>query len=179
MPGQSIPSRVLAELQRQLNHELGAAHSYTALAVWCVDRNLKGFGRYFYKQSGEEREHAQRFMNHLLDRGVMPELQALEEPKAKFKTLLDVAKHAQAMEQANTTGINRAYEASLKAKDFPAQVLLHWFITEQVEEENWCDEMVERVASAQAAGGLSYLDRHIERFLTENEAKGEAGGAED
>ena len=179
MPGQPIPPAVRSELQRQLNQELGAAHAYTALAVWCVDRNQKGFGRYFYKQSGEERVHAQKFMNHLLDRGVMPELQTLEAPKTKFKTLLDVAKHAQAMEQSNTAGIRQAYEAALKAKDLPSQVLLQWYVTEQVEEENWSDEMVERVTAAQNAGGLSYLDRHIERYLTDDKAEGEAGGDED
>ena len=31
--------------------------SATALAVWCVDRNLKGFAQYFYKQSGVERNN--------------------------------------------------------------------------------------------------------------------------
>jgi ferritin len=164
MPAASIPSRVASELQRQFNHELAAAHAYTALAVWCTDQNLKGFARFFHKQAGEEREHAQRIMNHLLDRGVMPELGALPAPKSRFKTLLEVAKHARSMEQANTAGIHQAYEAGLGAKDYPSQVLLHWFITEQVEEESWCSEMVERVEAAQA-GGLNYLDRHIERYL--------------
>lgn len=167
MPGITIPATVLKELQRQLNHELGAAHAYTALAVWCADQNLKGFARYFHKQSGEEREHAQRFMDHLDDRDVMPELAAIAAPKTKFKNLLEVAKHARAMEQANTSGIHQAFEAAVKAKDYPAQVALQWFITEQVEEEAWCDEMVERVESAQAAGGLGFLDRHIERYLAE------------
>jgi len=176
MPGISIPAPVVKELQRQFNHELGAAHAYTALAAWCADRNLKGFARFFHKQSGEEREHAQRFMDHLNDRGVMPELAALPAPKSKFKTLLEVAKHARAMEQANTAGIHQAYEAALKAKDYPAQVALQWFITEQVEEEAWCDEMVTRVESAEAAGALGYLDRHIERALSEPTHE---GGEED
>jgi ferritin len=39
------------------------------------------------------------------------------------------------------------------------------FIKEQVEEEAWCLEMVERVQAANCAGGLSDLDRHIERYL--------------
>lgn len=172
MPGITIPTAVLTELQRQLNHELGAAHAYTALALWCVDQNLKGFARFFHKQSAEEREHAQRFMDHLVDRGVMPELRELPAPKTKFKTLLDVAKHARAMEVANTAGIHKAYEAALKAKDYPAQVALQWFVNEQVEEEAWCDEMVERVEGAQAAGGLGFLDRHIERYLTEPAREG-------
>jgi ferritin len=142
MPGQPIPIRVLSELQRQFNHELGAAHAYTALAVWCVDQNLKGFGRYFYKQAGEEREHAQRFMDYLLDRGVMPQIAEIAAPKTKFKTLLDVARHARAMEQANTAGIHQAYQVALKAGDIPTQVHLHWFITEQVEEEKTVREIV-------------------------------------
>lgn len=172
MPGVTMPATVVKELQRQFNHELGAAHAYTALAVWAADQNLKGFARFFHKQAGEEREHAQRFMDHLVDRGVLPELAAIGAPKSKFKTLLDVARHARQMEQANTAGIHQAFEAALKAKDYPAQVALQWFITEQVEEEAWCDEMVERVESALAAGGVGFLDRHIERYLSESTHEG-------
>lgn len=175
MSGPAIPPAVVGELQRQLNHELGAAHAYTALAVWCIDRNLKGFGRFFHKQSQEERGHAQRFMDHLLDRGVMPELRDLPAPRMKFDGLLDVARHAQGMEQANTAGIHKAYEAAVQNRDYPAQVALHWFIAEQVEEEDWCSEMVERVEAANCAGGLSSLDRHIERYLGDS---GHDGGEE-
>jgi ferritin len=167
MPGNPIPKVLVTELQRQLNHELGAAHAYTALAVWCFERNLKGFARYFHKQSGEEREHAQKFMDHLLDRGVMPELFALPAPKTRFKALAEVARHARAMEQANTGGIHQAYEVAVKQKDYPAQVLLHWYINEQVEEEAWCDEMVARAESSTSEGGLQALDRHIERYLAD------------
>jgi ferritin len=42
---------------------------------------------------------------------------------------------------------------------------MQWFINEQVEEEAWCLEMVQRVERATCAGGLSDLDRHIERYL--------------
>jgi ferritin len=167
MPGIAVKPSVIVELQRQLNHELSAAHSYLALAAWCEEQNFKGFGHYFHKQAGEEREHAERIMKHLLDRGVLPELAQVATPKIKFMTILEIAKHAQAMEQANTVGINAAYEAALRDKDFPAQVMLQWFITEQVEEEDWADEMVDRVEKASCAGGLMDLDRHIERYLSD------------
>lgn len=172
MPGISIKPAVLSELQRQLNHELGAAHAYTALAVWCVEANFKGFARYFYKQADEEREHAQKFMDHLLDRGQLPALAALPAPKGQFNSVLEVARQAQAMERDNTAGINKCFEAAMRENDYPAQVLLHWFITEQVEEEDWCDEMVERVEAANCAGGMSDLDRHIERYLTDDASAG-------
>jgi len=167
MPKSKIPQKVVEELNRQFNQELAAAHSYLALSVWCDVRNLKGFGKYFVKQAGEERGHAERIIKHLTDRGITPEVTALPAPKQDFKTLLEVALQAQSQEHANTIGIHAAYDAALAAKDFPAQVLLHWFINEQVEEEDWSAEMVERVQAATCAGSASDLDRHIERYLEE------------
>ncbi|MFO1475595.1 MAG: ferritin [Verrucomicrobiota bacterium] len=160
-----IPAKVLNELNRQFNQELSAAHSYRALSLWCEGRNLKGFGRYFAKQAAEEQEHASKITAHILDRGGDPELMAIPAPKSAFKSLLEIAQHAQTMETENTKGIHQVYEAAQGAKDYPAQVLMHWFIAEQVEEEAWCLEMVERVQAATCAGGLSDLDRHIERYL--------------
>jgi len=63
MPNTKISAKVIEELNRQFNQELAAAHSYLALSVWCDVRNLKGFGKYFAKQSGEERAHAERIIN--------------------------------------------------------------------------------------------------------------------
>ena len=86
-----------------------------------------------------------------------------------------MAQQAQAQEHANTLGINAVYEAAVAAKDYSAQVLMHWFINEQVEEEDWSTEMVERVQTASCAGSLSDLDRHIERYL-EEEVREVSGG---
>ena len=161
----SIPSKVLTELNRQLNYELSAAHAYLAMSAWCEVQNLKGFASFFAKQAGEEREHAGKLMKHVLDRGIAPELTAIAAPKRDFGSLLKVAEQAQTMEQANTQGINAVFEAAVAAKDYPAQVLMHWFINEQVEEEAWAAEMVDRVQNATCAGSLMDLDRHIEKLL--------------
>lgn len=167
MPTSKIPQKVIDELNRQFNQELAAAHSYLALSIWCDARNLKGFGKYFVKQSGEERSHAERILKHLSDRGLPAEVAALPAPKQDFKTLLEVAQQAKAQEHANTLGVQSVYEAAFAAKDLPAQVLMHWFINEQVEEEDWSTEMVERVQSASCAGSAADLDRHIERYLAD------------
>jgi ferritin len=170
MPGTPVNPAVAVELQRQLNQELSAAHAYEALSLWCEAANFKGFARFFIKQAQEERDHAHRFMNHLLNRGVLPKLAAIAAPET-VGSLLETAKRAQAMERENTIGVHAAYEAALREKDYPAQVLLQWFVNEQVEEEDWTDEMVERVQDANCAGGLSDLDRHIERYLTDEPGK--------
>jgi ferritin len=170
MPKSKIPAKVLTELNRQLNYELGAAHSYRALSLWCADQNLKGFAAFFAKQASEEHEHAEKIAGHQVDRGALPELTALPAPQQGFKSLLEVAQHAQAMEEANTKGIHAVYDAALAARDYPAQVLMHWFINEQVEEEAWTAEMVGRVQAATCAGSVSDLDRHIEKLLGSGEA---------
>jgi len=166
-----IPSQTLTELNRQFNCELTAAHAYLALSVWCASRSLTGFAGFFAKQSGEEHEHAEKIMNHVLDRGVAPELAGIAVPKQSFKSLLEVVEKAQAMEQANTGGINAVYEAAVVDKDYPAQVLMHWFIKEQVEEEAWAGELVDRVRAATCAGSLSDLDRHVEKLLADDKEK--------
>jgi ferritin len=165
MSKSTLPPKVLSELKRQLNHELNAAHSYLAMSIWCAAQNQKGFARFFAKQAGEEREHAGKMIDHLVDRGMPAKLETLPAPRQDFSSLLDVALHAQAMEQANTRGINAVFEAALAAKDYPVQVLMHWFINEQVEEEAWAAELVHRVKGASCAGSLAELDRHIEKLL--------------
>ncbi len=166
MPNSKVPEKVITELQRQFNHELTAAHAYQAMSIWCASRTLKGFAAFFDKQAGEEREHAEKIMDHLLDRAVQPVLETITKPVQDFENLLSLALRAQAMEQANTRGINAVYEAAFECKDYPAQVLMHWFINEQVEEEAWCSELIDRVSSANCAGGLAELDRHIIKYLS-------------
>jgi ferritin len=165
MPKSLLPPKVLSELKRQLNQELSAAQGYLAMSIWCAAQNQKGFARFFAKQAGEERVHAGKMIDHLVDRGVAARLEAQPIPRQDFASLLEVALHAQAMEQANTQGINGVFEAALAAKDYPVQVLMHWFINEQVEEEAWAAELVDRVKGASCAGGLLDLDRHVEKLL--------------
>lgn len=167
MANSKIPQTVLVELNRQYNQELNSAHSYRALSLWCEENNLKGFACYFEKQAGEEHAHARRIAAHLIDRHALPDTAALPAPRCDFKSLLEAAQHANGMEQMNTKGIHSVYEAALAAKDYPAQVLMHWFINEQVEEERWSSEMVERVQAATCAGSFSDLDRHIDKLLAE------------
>src|SRR5215213_2350549 len=116
MPKPTIAPAVAAEIQRQLNHENTAAYGYEAIAYWFDDRNLKGFARFFHKQAAEEREHARKFVSHLLDRGVRPELSAIAAPRGRYEAVMQAAQQALAMEQENSKGIHAAYEVALREK---------------------------------------------------------------
>ncbi len=114
----------------------------------------------------EEQGHAAKILKHLADREVVPAIGALEAPKVSFKHLTDVAQAAYDLERANTAGIHAAYETALAEKDYPAQVLLHWFISEQVEEEAWSDKLLAKTREATCAGALLNLDRHLSKILS-------------
>ena len=159
-------AKVIAALEKQADHELLASQNYLAMSYWCDVHHHAGFASFFKSQAGEELEHANKILKHLADRDVVPKIGAVPAPGGTFKMLIEVAQAAYDFERANTAGIHAAYETALAERDYPAQVLLHWFISEQVEEEAWTDEMVKRVEFANCAGGLGELDRHIERYLT-------------
>ena len=61
-----------------------------------------------------------------------------------------------------TASIHALYEVALKEKDYPAQVMLHWFITEQVEEEKNAAEIVQQLQLVEARGtAVLMLDHRL------------------
>lgn len=160
-------SNLVHSLEKQADHERFAAASYGALSRWCAFKNWDGFAEFFTRQAAEEQEHADKIYDHLILRGVLPTFGPLAAPQSSFSDLLEAAKTALALEKANTQGIVSAYELAQQTSDYPAQFLMQWFITEQVEEEAWAEKMVAKVMAANCAGSLAYLDRHIVKELTE------------
>jgi ferritin len=158
-------AKVISALEKQADHEFLASQNYLAMSYWCEVQQHSGFAAFFKKQSGEELAHANKILKHLADRDVLPQIGAVPAPVLKFKSLLEVAQAAYDFERANTSGIHAAYEAALAEKDYPAQVMLHWFINEQVEEEAWSDKLLVKTREAGCAGALLNLDRHLEKIL--------------
>jgi ferritin len=140
------------------------------MAYWCDVHHYSGFAKFFHEQVAEERSHAGKILKHLADRDVVPALGALAAPPVAFKHLNDVAQATYDLERANTAGIHAAYETALAEKDYPAQVMLHWFINEQVEEEAWSDKLLVKTREATCAGALSSLDRHLSKILSPDSA---------
>ena len=157
---------VQAALAAQANHELYASHSYRAMAIWCDDKDYNGYAKFFYQQAAEELEHAEKFIRHLLDRGVLPKLTAIHEPTTEFTRLTELALLAQTLEQRNSANIHQCYDVALEVKDFPSFPMLLELIEEQVEEESWADTMVNLTKRAECSGAIYNLDRHIVKELT-------------
>ena len=89
-------------------------------------------------------------------------LKAIAAPATEWKSYLEVFKEVQAHEAEVTASINGLYELALKEKDYPMQVLLQWFINEQVEEEKNAAEIVQQLELIDAHGtAVLMLDHQL------------------
>jgi ferritin len=153
---------VLAGINEQVAKEFGAAYLYLAMTAYFEGENLRGFAHWMRLQHQEEIEHAMRLFDYLIDRGASVELRAIPKPAARFKSPLHAVEEALKHEQAVTVAIHELYELAIKNKDYPTQLQLQWFITEQVEEERIFSELIARMKMAgDSSAALLLLDREL------------------
>jgi ferritin len=155
-------------INEQINKELFSSYLYLSMAAFFEEKGLPGFAKWMHIQSDEEREHAMKFYEHLVDRGGRVLLKAIDAPGTTWKSNLEVFEEAQAHEAKVTKMIYDLYELALKEKDFPAQVLLQWFITEQVEEEKNAADIVQQLKLIEAhSTAVLVLDHELGKRVIE------------
>ncbi len=165
-----FPQALQEALNDQIRREFYAAYLYLSMAAYFEAMNLPGFAHWMRHQSEEEVEHAMRLFDFVNDRGGRVILQAIEQPPAEFESPLAAFEAALAHEQRVTRHINDIYELAVRENDYPTQVELHWFITEQVEEERTAAQIVEqlRMVGDQPVG-LLMMDKMLGEREDEDE----------
>jgi len=146
----------------QIQKEFYAHYLYLAMSAWFDERNFEGFANWMRIQADEERTHAMRIFDFVLDRGGKVRLEGIPEPGAKWKSALEVFDDARKHELMVSGSINDLYARATAEKDYATQVMLQWFITEQVEEEKTSTALAERLRLVgDSATGLLILDRQL------------------
>jgi len=156
-------SKVMQDaINEQIKNELYSAYLYLSMAAYFEAKSLPGFAVWMRAQSQEEVEHAMKLFDFVNERGGRVELQAIEQPPVGFESPLAVFQTTYEHEQKVTALIHDLYEVALDENDYAAQVMLHWFIDEQVEEEDSVSQivdMLERIGDKDQ--GLIMLDREL------------------
>jgi ferritin len=151
-------------INEQINKELYSSYLYLSMAAYFENANLPGFAKWLHIQADEERGHAMKFYEHLVDRGGRVLLKAVAGPETEWRSSLAAFKVVQEHEAKVTALINALYETALKEKDYPAQVLLQWFINEQVEYEKNAAGIVQQLELIDAKGtAVLMLDHQLGR----------------
>jgi ferritin len=161
-------------INEQINKEFFSSYLYLSMAAFFEDKNLMGFGHWMRLQANEERGHAMKFYNYILDAGGRVYLKAIDAPTTDWKSNLEVAEQVAEHEAKVTASIHDLYELALKEKDYAAQVMLQWFITEQVEEEKNAAELVAKLRLIEERGtAVLMLDHRLSKRGGEEEEEGE------
>src|SRR5918999_740086 len=82
--GSVISERFVEALNEQIGREFAAAHQYVAIGAHYAAETFPQLSAFFYKQAEEEREHAMKMVNYLLDRDAKVDFGAIEEPRDDF-----------------------------------------------------------------------------------------------
>lgn len=147
--------------QITLEHESSIA--YLQLAVALDDIDLPGMASWMRAQSDEERVHAAKFTDHMLDRRHRPVIGPVSAPKDPGDDVVEIFAAALAHEQKVSEAIRRLYRLAQQHDDIDSLPLLHWFIEEQVHEESTVETILGRLQhiSSSRGEGLLLLDNEL------------------
>jgi ferritin len=155
-------SDLLNGLNEHLKLEFRAEHEYLAMSIWLAEHDLPGFATWMRKQASDEEVHAQRIIDHLVERDQKVVLPQIAAPPSSWTSAETLCEHVLKNEQEVTESINNLYAMAEKTKDRPALVMLQWFVTEQMEEEAAARAVLGRIRLAGNSGlGLLMIDQEL------------------
>lgn len=157
-----ISKKMTQAINEQINKELFSGYLYKSMAVYAVAEGLPGTAQWMTIQEGEERIHAQKFMDYLLDQGEQVVLAPIAGPDTKFNGLKDLFEKTLAHEKIVTAAINTLADLAAKENDHASAIMLQWFVTEQIEEEkNPTDVLTKIKLIGTSTAGLYMLDKEL------------------
>ena len=127
--------RFVDALNAQIAREFAAAHQYVAIGTYYSAETFPQLAKFFYDQAEEEREHAMKMVNYLVDRGFEPEIGAVEAPRKAFGDHVEPIRLALEQEKTVTIRISELFEIARETRDYASEQFIQWFLEEQVEEE--------------------------------------------
>lgn len=158
----AVAAAVQDAFNRHINAEFYSSYLYLSMSTFCESIDLPGFAHWMRLQSREEYSHAMRLLSYIEDRDGRVTLLPIDQPPIEFDSVEDVMRQTLSHEQHVTALINRLHEAAAGAGDVASQVMLQWFINEQVEEEKTARAVIaalDKVAGRSDA--LLLLDREM------------------
>lgn len=157
-----LSKKIQDTLNAQIKEELFSSYIYLSMAAYFEANNLPGFAHWMQVQSNEELEHAMKFYGYIHDRGGRVTLHAIDQPPTDFESATDAFEQTLAHEQYITDKIHKLYGMATEENDYASQILLQWYVEEQVEEEKNATEILAVLKMVGDKGqGLIMLDRRL------------------
>jgi ferritin len=154
------------ELENAINAQIGAEFAaslqYVSIAAYFDEDDLPQLAAFFYRQAEEEKAHAMKFVQFIVDAGGQVRIPAIDDTIYDFKSAEECAQLALDWETDVTKMINNLMDIAVKDKDYISQDFLRWFVTEQLEEISIMGTLLNTIRRA----GTNLL--WVEGFLARN-----------
>jgi bacterioferritin B len=155
-----ISSQMNAALNGQIGNEFGASLQYVAIASYFACAGLPELARHFYLQAEEERTHAMRVVQFMVDAGGEVHIPAIPEARSSFRTAEEAVQKALDGEIDVNQQITALVDRAIKEADHITHNALQWFVTEQLQELSSMETLLRIVRRAGEEGLL-----HVEEYL--------------
>jgi ferritin len=166
-------------LNKQIAMEAYASYYYLSMAAWCGQQGLSGCEKFFFRQSGEERDHMLRIFNYVVEMDGHARAPGVEQPPAHFDSVQQVLEKAYGHEQKVTRAINEIVGLCYKENDYATLDFLQWYVQEQREEEMVARTILDKVRLiGSGPQSLYYIDMELEKInQAQLAAEASEGGA--
>lgn len=132
------------------------------MAAYFDAEDLPGFASWFRGHSQEEVAHAMRLYDFLVSCDVHVTLGAMDAPTSSFNSPASAIAAGLKHEETVSQQISTLFEIAHECKDYTTQTMLHWFLTEQVEEEELFRQVLTEVkAAGEDRFNLILLDKEL------------------
>ncbi|WP_026882001.1 ferritin [Clostridium akagii] len=140
-----ISDKLFSALNDQVNYEFYSAQIYLAMQAYCASEDLNGFANFFKVQVEEERFHASKFFDYIIDMNGKVIITGFENPDTDFNSMLTVFKNTLEHEQIVTKRIYNLMDIATEEKEHATISFLKWFIDEQIEEEKTDNSIIKKL----------------------------------
>ena len=166
-----VSKEMIKKLNDQINVEFFSSNFYLQASSWCKNKALDGCTAFFKAHAAEEMMHMAKFFDFVNQTGNLAIVGALDAPPTDFKTVKDLFKRSLEHEKFVTSRIQELAAFAMSKKDFLTYNFLQWFISEQMEEENLFQSVLDKIEMVGDSGkNFDLLDKELGRL--ESEAEG-------
>jgi ferritin len=157
-----LTEKIEKALNDQFTAELYSSYLYLSMNAYFKSTGLEGFANWMFAQTQEEVTHAKKFYDFINQRGGRVILQQIDAPPFEWDSPLAVFEATLKHEQKVTGLINDLVELALQEHDHATNIFLQWFVSEQVEEEESVEGVLQQIRLlSDAKGGLFMVDREL------------------
>ena len=150
------------ELNQQITYEFFSSHLYLAMSSKLASIDFTGTATWMRAQAEEEREHALKIVDYIIETGGEVVITGFEDPSVEADDILGIFEQGLEHEKFVTGRINLLMGIATEEKNYAAVNFLNWFIDEQVEEEATFDSIIRSLKLIGNNGnGLYQIDKEL------------------